>query len=249
MSSSYDKVICNNLEFNEKTNINEASIKCKNAITSINKMFNINASLEEIYNQYIFYTKVKVHLNQFINWIIILDLIITNFNDIFNFDKIKCFNNLLKYKIEIFDINSIYSSTSTNKQNTNTLNLVYKNLEDNPKYNNKNAYGDLIILIHLFSLEGQLKINKEIPNSMVIMNLIEIYNKIYISSSFLSILIYLEIVILINMHLFSLKNKKNYFEYNQTAKFNSIYKNMELTDSNNISTFFSPQKKILTEDK
>jgi hypothetical protein len=44
------------------------------------------------------------------------------------------------------------------------------------------------------------------------------------------------------MHLFSLKNKKNYFEYNQTAKFNSIYKNMELTDSNNISTFFSPQK-------
>ena len=64
----------------------------------------------------------------------------------------------------------------------------------------------------------------------------------YISSTFLSILIYLEIVILININLFSLINKKNYFEYNQTAKFNSIYKNMELTDSNNISSFFSPQK-------
>ena len=242
MSSSYDKVICNKLEFNEKINFNEASIKYKNTITSINKIFNINASLDEIYNQYIFYTKVKVHLNQFINWIIILDLIITNFNDIFNFDKMKCFNNLMKHKIDIFDINSIYSSTSTNKQNTNKLNFVYKNLEDNPKYNNKNPYSDLIILIHLFSLEGQVKINREIPNSIVLINLIEIYNKIYISNIFLSILIYLEIVILINMHLFSHKNKKNYFEYNQTTKFNSIYKNMELTDSNNISSFFSPQK-------
>ena len=242
MNSSYDKVICNNLEFNEKININEACTKHKNTIASINKIFNINASLDEIYNQYVFYTKVKIHFNQFINWIIILDLIITNFNDIFYFDKIKCFNNLMKQKIDIFDINSIYSSTSSNKQNHNKLNFVYKNLEDNPKYNNKNAYGDLIILIHLFSLEGQLKINREIPNIMFLINLIEIYNKIYISSAFLSILIYLEIVILINMHLFSLKNKKNYFEYHQTAKFNSIYKNMELSESNNISTFFSPQK-------
>ena len=242
MNSSYDKVICNKLEFNEKINFNEATIKHKNTITSINKIFNINASLDEIYNQYVFYTKVKVNLNQFINWIIILDLIITNFNDIFNFDKIKCFNNLMKHKIDIFDINSIYASTSTNKQNINKLNIVYKNLEDSPKYNNKIPFSDLIILIHLFSLEGQVKINREIPNITVIINLIEIYNKIYISSTFLSILIYLEIVILINIHLFSLKNKKNYFDYNQTAKFNSIYKNMELTDSNNISTFFSPQK-------
>ena len=242
MSSSYDKVICNNLEFNEKININEASTKHKNTIASINKIFNINASLDEIYNQYVFYTKVKIHFNQFINWIIILDLIITNFNDIFYFDKIKCFSNLMKQKIDIFDINSIYSSTPSNKQNHNKLNFVYKNLEDNPQYNNKNAYGDLIILIHLFSLEGQIKINREIPNIMFLINLIEIYNKIYISSTFLSILIYLEIVILINMHLFSLKNKKNYFEYHQTVKFNSIYKNMELSESNNRSTFFSPQK-------
>ena len=242
LSSSYDKVICNNLEFNEKINFNDASVKHKNTIASINKIFNINASLEEIYNQYVFYTKIKIHLNQFLNWIIILDLIITNFNDIFNFEKIKCFNNLMSRKVDIFDINSIYSSTSSNKPNLNKLNFVYKNLEDNPTYNNKNAYSDLIILIHLFSLEGQLKINKEIPNIIVIINLIEIYNKIYISSTYISILIYLEIVILINMHLFSLKNKKNYFEYNQTAKFNSIYKNMDLNESNSTSTFFSPQK-------
>ena len=242
MSSSYDKLICNKLEFNEKANFDEASIKYNNTIKSINKIFNINASLEEIYNQYVYYTKVKIHLNQFINWIVILDLIITNFNDIFNFDKIKCFNNLMKHKIDIFDINSIYSSASSNKQNLNKLNFVYKSLEDNPKYNNKNSYSDLIILIQLFSLEGQLKINKEIPNIIVIINLIEIYNKIYISSTFLSVIIYLEIVILINMHLFSLKYKKDYFEYNQTAKFNSIYKNMELSGTNNISTFFSPQK-------
>ena len=242
-NSTYYQNICNILQFNEKVTLEEISDKHKNITSSLKKLFNINVTLEEIYSQYLYYTKENISINIFINWLIIIDLIINNFSVSLNFEKERNFSNLMKNKIEIFDISSIISNNLINKNSNSKLELLYKNLERQPTYMGKYAESDLIITIYLMSLENQIKINKEIPNLSIILNYLELYNKIYISNIYISLIIYLEIIILINIHLYSNKNKKNYFEYNPTSKNNPIYKKLELSETNNIS-FFSPQKKI-----
>ena len=246
-NSSYFQNLCNILEFNEKTTLIELSKKNKNIISSIKKIFNIDLSLEEIYSQYIYFTKENISLNIFINWLIIFDIIITNFNSIFNFENNNVFYNLIKNKVYIFDINSLSSNTIQNK-NYNKLNLLYKSLEKQQIYMGKSVQSDLILSIFLISLENQIRINKEIPNLSVLLDYLELYNKKYISSIYISLFAYIELIILINIHLYSNKNKKNYFEYNPLSKNNPIYKNLELSETNNIS-FFSPQKNTYIKKK
>ena len=242
-NSTYFQNLCNILQFNEKVTIEEISEKHTYITTSLNKAFNINITLEEIYSQYIYYTKENISVNIFVNWLIILDLIISNFSSFLNVEKDKNLSNLMKNKIEIFDISTIISNSLNNKNINNKLELLYKNLERQPTYMGKYVQSDLIITIYLISLENQIKINKEIPNVPIILHYLELYNKIYISNIYIALLIYIEIIILINIHLYSNKNKKNCFEYNPTSKNNPIYKNLELNETNNIS-FFSPQKYI-----
>ena len=246
-NSSYLQNLCEVLEFNENIKYNDVLKKHKNLISSINTIFNINCSLEQIYEQYKYYTKENISLNIFLNWIILLDLIITNFGYAFNFENEKAFNNLIKNKIDLIDINLVYSSDNIKKINNKTQQL-YKNIENHPAYMGKNPYSDLIIAIYLFSLENKLIINKEITNLSVLLEYFELYNKIYISNLNISILIYIEIIILINIHFYGNKNKKKYFDYNQLSKNISIYKNLELSQINNIS-FFSPQKRTLNKKK
>ena len=238
---TYIEHLCNILLFDEKLEVNEIIEDNKNLISSINKLFNIDSSLEEIYNQYIYFTKESISLNTFINWLILLDIIITYFNDSLNFGNGKVFLNLMKNKIDIFDINSIYSDNPNNKKYIDKLNLLYKNLEKQPTYMGKIVKSDLIITIYLLSLENQIKINKDIPNISVLLNYFELYNKIYVSNIYFSLLLYIEIIIIINIYLYSNKNKKNYFEYNPSFRNNKIYRNLELTETS--ISFFSPQKR------
>ena len=246
-NNSYIQNLCELLEFNEKITINEVLKKYKKLTPSINKIFNIKCSLEEVYNQYIYFTKENIPLYIFMNWIIILDLLINNFDNSFNFEKGKTFNDLVKNKIDLIDISSIYSNDNIKKLNNKTQQL-YKIMENQPVYMGKSPYIDLIITIYLLSLENKLKISKEIPNLSVILEYFELYNKIYISNINISILIYIEIILLINIHFYGNKSKKNYFEYNQSSKNNIIYKNLELSEINNIS-FFSPQKNSINRKK
>ena len=44
----------------------------------------------------------------------------------FNFEKSKAFSNLIKNKIDIININSIYSNYPNETRNTNKLDLLYK---------------------------------------------------------------------------------------------------------------------------
>ena len=238
----YIEHLCDILIFEENPILKEIEKDIQDIISSINKIFNIDISLEEIYNQYIYFTKETISLNTFINWIILLDIIINYFNDTFNFGNGKVFLNLMKNRIDIFDINLLYSNNPNNKKCIDKLNLLYQSLEKQSIYMGKIVKSDLIITIYLLSLENQIKINKEIPNISVLLNYFELYNKIYISNIYFSLLIYIEIIIIINIYLYSNKNKKNYFEYNPSFKNSKIYKNLELTVSNNIS-FFSPQKR------
>ena len=248
-NSLYIDNLCDTLLFDEKIGANEIIENNKNILSSINKVFNIDISLEEIYNQYTYFTKENISLHIFINWIILLDIIIDNFSNILNIEKGKVFNNLIKNKISLFDLNIIYSNNPNNKKYINKLDLLYKNLEHQTIYMGKHVQSDLIIIIYLLSLENQLKINKEIANISVILNYFELYNKIYISNIYISLLIYFEIIFLINIYLYSNKNKKNYFEYHPSTKFNPIYKNLELSETINNISFFSPKKRPINKKK
>ena len=244
----YMQKLCNILEFNEKITFDETSTKYQNIISSINKTFDNDVPLKDLYNQYIYYTKTNITINLFFNWVVILDSIISNFKTCFNFEKSKAFSNLIKNKVDMIDINSIYSNYPNETRNANKLDLLYKNIERQPTYMGKYVNSDLIITLYLLSLENKIIINKEMPNLSVIMNYFEIYNKTYFSNIYFSLLIYIEIIIIINLHLYSHKNKKNYFEYNPISKNNPIYKNLELNETNNIS-FFSPQRRVINKKK
>ena len=247
-NSGYFQNLCSILEFNEKLMIKDLKNDKKVTFPSINKIFNINLNLEEIYSQYIYFTKETIPLNIFINWLIILDIIIGNFYNHFNFEKYKVFNSMLKYKAQIFDINTIIEDNPNTDNNIIKLDLLYKNLEKQNIFMGQKVLSDLIIAIYLMSLGNQLKINKEIPNLNIILNYFDLYNRIYISNTYISLFLYIEIIILINIHLCSNKNKKNYFEYNPISKNNPIYKNLQLNETNNIS-FFSPQKNSINKRK
>ena len=247
-NSKYYQNLCSFLEFDENITFKDLSDNKKTFLVSIKKLFNINFTIEEIYNQYIYFTKETISLNIFINWLIIFDLIIGNFYNFFNYEKKKVFVDLLKNKIEIFDINSIFSDNPNSDKYIYKLDYLYKNLDKQKIFMGKSVLSDLIISIYIVTLGNQIKINKEIPNLQIILNYFELYNKIYISDIYISLLIYFEIIIIINIHLYSNKYKKYYFEYIPVSKNNPIYKNIELNETNNIS-FFSPQKNTINKRK
>ena len=247
-NASFIQNLCNDLQFDEHIIFDENSNSYNNIISSFNKTFKNEIPIKDLYNQYVYYTKANITLNIFYNWIVIFDVIISNFSKCFNFEKSGTFHNIIKNKIDMIDINYIYSDFHNNNRNTNQLENLYKNIERQPIHMGKRVNSDLIITIYLFSIENKLTINKDIPNISVIMKYFELYNKTYFSNIYFSLLTYVEIIILINLHLYSNKNKKNYFEYNPDCKNNLLFKNMDFSESNNIS-FFSPQKNVFYKKK
>ena len=245
---SYLQNLCSILQFEEQINFDEDSTKYNNIISSFNKIFKNDIPIKDLYNQYIYYTKTDITLNQFFNLIVIFDTIINNFSKCFNFEKCGIFHNLIKNKIDIIDINYIYSNVYGNIPKQNKLDNLYKSLERQPIHIGKRVNSDLIITMYLFSIENKLIINKDIRNISYIMNYFEVYNKTYFSNLYFSLLTYVEIIILINLYLFSNKNKKNFLEFNPASKNNPIYKNLDMSEPNNIA-FFSPQKIVFNKKK
>ena len=179
-NTRYYQNLCSILEFDENFTLKDLSDNKKIFLVSIKKLFNLNFTIEEIYNQYIYFTKETISLNIFINWLIIFDLIVGNFYNLFNYEKKKVFVNMLKNKIEIFDINTIVSDNPNSDKFINKLDYLYKNLDKQKIFMGKSVLSDLIISIYILTLGNQIKINKEIPNLHIILNYFELYNKIYI---------------------------------------------------------------------
>ena len=136
-NNTWTENLCNILEFSENMTFNnQIRQKYKDIITSLKKVFKLDVTIEELYNQYKYFTNENISLNLFLNWIIILDSIISNFNTIFSFEKNKVFQNMIKKKIEIVDISAI-DSKSNSKKNENSLHSFYKALEKQPIYMGK----------------------------------------------------------------------------------------------------------------
>ena len=173
-SNIYYKNLYENFEFNEAITSQEITQKYKNVISSINTQFNIKISFTELYKQYIFYTKANISLNIFINWLIILDLLMSNFQSIIN-DPL---NNWIENRIILFNINTVYDNFDNNSQNIDKLDKIYENIIKHPLFLEKNVESDLIIVIYLISLENRVIFDKDITNPRNVINILEIYNKI-----------------------------------------------------------------------
>ena len=93
-------------------------------------------------------------------------------------------------------------------------------MKKQPQFLNKDVESDLIILVFIFSLENKLIYNKEITNIANMISLFELYNKIYISDTTISLLLFIDIIILINITL--------YFNKNQKISFDNLYKEKSL---------------------
>ena len=165
-SNIYYKVLYENLEFNESITFQEITQKYKNVISSINEKFNIKITFKELFKQYVYYTKANISINIFLNWLIILDLLMTNFKNIIN-DPL---NNWLENRIILFNINSVYDNFSNDSQNIDKLDSICDNIEKQPQFLNKNVESDLIIVVYLLSLGNKISFDKDITNLKNVIN-------------------------------------------------------------------------------
>ena len=205
-------------EFSEKISFSEASVKYGILIQSINKQFNSNITIEDMYEQYLDYTKDIILLNQFINALIIIDIINTYFNDVIKHNSF--INNLIEKNLIIYDIGVLEHRENTLKIKVEKL---YNKYKEKPLLKGIPINGSLIILVYIVTMGNKFYIDKELPDLMGLINYFTIYNNIYINDINLSLFLYFVIIITINLHLNSIKNKKQYFNYERSKQNNLLY--------------------------
>ena len=245
---SLNNNLCSFFELEDKVSFKDTIKKHKNIMNSINNLYQSELSIEDIYIQYIEYTKPSnISIQCFINWIIILDYTINNFSDIFNYRKTKTNISLFDDKISFFDLNSLSETSNNNDLLSKNLKNVYKYIDEHPLYKGKLVNMDLIFIIFCLSLGNQVYIDKNILNIETLQKYLEFYNRIYISNINIAALIYIEMLMIINIHSSKNNDKKNNLETVKDIK----HKNTQITTpkngSINISNFFSPQKRKLSK--
>ena len=146
LNKTLSKDFLSQFEFNEKISFSETSVKYGILIQSINKQFNANQTIEDMYDQYLDFTKDIIYLNQFINILILIDFINTHFNNILLNSSF--ITNLINKKIELYDV----SVLNNNNELRNKLELLYKKIEEKPTLKGNQVNGNLIILVYLATM-------------------------------------------------------------------------------------------------
>ena len=90
-------------EENQNITFTDASVKYGTLLTEINKLFNINSTFEEHYQQYKIYTKSSINFSTFLNYLILLIYLLNKYDDMLNINSLL---NLIKQKISIIEIDS-----------------------------------------------------------------------------------------------------------------------------------------------
>ena len=214
-------------EFSEKISFSEASVKYGILIQSINKLFNSNLSIEDMYEQYLDYTKDIILLNQFINVLIIIDIINTYFNDVIE-DNSFIFN-LIEKNLIIYDVGVLDDRENKLKIKVEKL---YKKYKEKPVLKGNQINGNLIILVYIVTMGNEFYIDKELPNLIDLINYFTKYNNIYINDINLSLFLYLFIIITINLYLNSIKHKKPYLNYEGSKNNNLLFFEFNENDMN-----------------
>ena len=200
-------------EFNEKISFSEASVKHGTLIQSINKIFNTNQSIEDMYEQYLDYTKDIILLNQFINTLFIIDLIIMNFSDIISNNT--SITNLINEKLIIYDLSVL---DDNNNELKNKIEKIYIKIKEKPTLKGNQVNGNLILLVFFVTMGNIYYIDKDLPDLIELINYFTKYNNIFINKINLSFFLYIFLIININLHINSTKNKKQYLNYETTSK-------------------------------
>ena len=228
-------------EFNRSITKTEASTKYSELLSSINSLFKTETqyTFDSLYHQYLEYTKSNLPLNSFLNCLIMLNYILNNFNELLNLGSkdefMEKFN--FKKKISLIEIDNIGNANSNPDSIASKLEKIYELMNKKPTYKDVEINKNLIVLIYVMTLNGNITIEREIPNLSNLIKKFSIYNKIYISNIYLSVLLYIQMVIIINLYTKSNRSKKNYLVYNETNSYH--YYDFALNDSTtnpNIST-------------
>ena len=223
-------------EFNEKISATEASVNYGDKIQWMNKIFNTETTFEELHNQYIHYTSTNISFTKFLNCYIMLEIILKTFYNVLNKNNEKNINNIFNEEIVMNDIDLISSLKDKNilglKQK---LQSISSKIKRNPTYNGKDANSKLIIIIFLLSLGSTFSVDKNIPKIENLMNMYTIFNKIYLNDINISLILFFNVILCINLCIYANKKK-------------SHFKNLNF-DKKNYETFFYKEfkKKINLE--
>ena len=221
-------------EFNENISSTEASVKYGDKIQWINKIFKIDTTIEELYQQYNHYTSTNISFIKFINNFIMLEIILKNFFNIINNNNEQDINNIFNQEIIINDIELNPSLHDKNNLGLKQkLELIYKKISQNATFKCKDANSKLITILFLLSNGSSFSVDKNIPQITNLMNLFTIYNKIYVNDIHISLILFLNVIICINLCIYANKKKSHFKNLNFDNSNFSNYYYQDLTKNNN----------------
>ena len=228
-------------ENNLSITMTDASVKYGELLSKVNKLFKADITFEEIFLQYKFLTKGDITFCTLLNYIIILIYILNNYSDLLNINNLL---NISKEKITTIEIDSI-NSIQTNSIN-NSLEQLYKNIQDNPSFKDKEINPNLIILIFFISFNNTVIINSESNNIYDFISKYTMYNKVYFSNIDIGLMLYIETIIFI--YRYAIVNTEGIEQIikandNHGQKFNKIN-----TSNNSIITNRNKRKSNLKDE-
>ena len=201
-----------NFEFNEKITFSEISVKYGTLIQSLNKIFSTSLTIEDMYEQYFDITKEVILINQYLNALILIELFLSNFTSN---------NNIINYEqIELYDISTLDEEKNEIK---NKLENIYINYKEKQNYKGNKINVDLIILCIFCTMGNSFFIDKNIPNMTNLMKYITKSNSIFVNSINLSLFLYFNAIIAINLYLNCNKYKKHFLNYENPLSNNLLY--------------------------
>ena len=200
-------------EFNEKISATEASVKYGDKIQWINKIFKNDITLEELHSQYAHYTSTNISFLKLLNNFIMLEIILKTFYNIINKNNEQDINNIFNQHIIINDIDINSSFHDKNILGLNKkLEQIYVKINKNPAYKGKDVNYKLIAILYLLSMGSTFSIDINIPQITNIMNLFTLYNKIFINDINISLILFLNVIVCINLCIYANK-KKSHFKF------------------------------------
>ena len=223
-------------EFNNSITIKEASAKYNDLMKSLKQIlkFEFKINLESLYHLYLEYTENKISLTNFLNILIMMNYILTTFKQILklsdNSDLINVFQ--LNKKISIISLDNI--NVNDKESLSYKLEKLYEKIEQNKESKGDKGYNYLIILIYILSLDGNIIVDNEASNLLNLLQKYNLYNKIYISNIHLSLVLYIQMEILVNIYLNPPKPKKLPL-INNKYQFQELSLNEQTRNSNNFT--------------
>ena len=222
-------------EFNRSISTNDASAKYSDLLKSINSLFKSETqyTFDSLYYQYLEYTKSNISLNVFLNCLIMINYIVSKFNNLLNMSDDSDFVELIKLdkRMSAIEIDNIDHSNTNKDSFARKLENIYENIKKKPYFKDLPVNSNLIILIFIMTYNGKIVVDREIPDILNLIQKFNLYNKLYISNIYISMILYIQMVIIINMHIRANKAKKTFLVYN--TNYSNHYYDFSLNDINN----------------